>query len=40
MKEILHRLPMRFKFALVLVLPLIALGWFAAQWCHCPAGSG
>ena len=31
MKEILHRLPMRFKFALVLVLPLIALGWFAAS---------
>ena len=31
MKEILHRLPVRFKFALVLVLPLIALGWFAAS---------
>ena len=31
MKDILHRLPMRSKFALVLVLPLIALGWFAAS---------
>jgi methyl-accepting chemotaxis protein len=31
MKDILHRLPMRFKFALVLVLPLIALGWFATN---------
>ncbi|WP_404375993.1 methyl-accepting chemotaxis protein [Vreelandella aquamarina] len=31
MKDILHRLPMRFKFALVLVLPLIALGWFATS---------
>ncbi|GED46881.1 methyl-accepting chemotaxis sensory transducer [Vreelandella aquamarina] len=31
MKDILHRLPMRSKFVLVLVLPLIALGWFAAS---------
>ncbi|WP_404344591.1 methyl-accepting chemotaxis protein [Vreelandella venusta] len=31
MKELLHRLSMRYKFALVLVLPLIALGWFATS---------
>ncbi|MFI2817949.1 methyl-accepting chemotaxis protein [Vreelandella piezotolerans] len=29
MKELLHRLSMRYKFALVLVLPLLALVWFA-----------
>ena len=31
MKELLHRLPMRYKFALVLLLPLLALGWLGAS---------
>ncbi|XQU08958.1 nitrate- and nitrite sensing domain-containing protein [Halomonas sp. LY9] len=31
MKELLHRLSMRYKFALVLILPLIALSWFATS---------
>ena len=31
MKELLHRLSMRYKFALVLVFPLMALGWFATS---------
>lgn len=31
MKTIVNRMPMRFKFACVLVLPLLALAWFATQ---------
>ena len=31
MKNLLHRLPMRYKFALVLLLPLLALGWLGAS---------
>ncbi|GGW55348.1 methyl-accepting chemotaxis protein [Vreelandella hamiltonii] len=31
MKDLLHRLPMRYKFALVLLLPLLALGWLGAS---------
>ncbi|MBF57888.1 methyl-accepting chemotaxis protein [Vreelandella neptunia] len=31
MKTIINRMSMRFKFACVLVLPLLALAWFAAQ---------
>lgn len=31
MKTIVNRMSMRFKFACVLVLPLLALAWFAAQ---------
>ena len=31
MKNIVNRIPMRFKFACVLLLPLLALAWFATQ---------
>lgn len=31
MKNIVNRMPMRFKFVCVLLLPLLALTWFAAQ---------